>query len=145
MISFCGVLVPYAQIVSFWRYWIYWLNPFNYLMGSMMVFGLFDREVNCKEQEFAKFNAPNGSTCGEYLGEFMQTIGARMNLINPEATEGCRVCQYTRGSDYLVGINLMDYYYGWRDTGIVALFVISSYGLVFALMKLRTKASKTAQ
>ncbi|CAI7585660.1 unnamed protein product [Penicillium discolor] len=145
MISFCGVLVPYAQIVSFWRYWIYWLNPFNYLMGSMLVFGLFDREVNCKEQEFAKFNAPNGSTCGEYLSEFMQTIGTRMNLINPEATEGCRVCQYTRGSDYLVNINLMDYYYGWRDTGIVALFVISSYGLVFALMKLRTKASKTAQ
>ncbi|CAG8003807.1 unnamed protein product [Penicillium olsonii] len=145
MISFCGVLVPYAQIVSFWRYWIYWLNPFNYLMGSMLVFGLFDRNVECTDQEYALFSPPNGSTCIEYLGDYMQTIGARMNLVNPDATSDCRVCQYTRGSDYLVTVNLNDYYYGWRDTGIVALFVISSYGLVFALMKLRTKASKKAE
>ncbi|CAI7660668.1 unnamed protein product [Penicillium glandicola] len=145
MISFCGVLVPYAQIVSFWRYWMYWINPFNYLMGSMLVFGLFDREITCKDQEFAVFDTPNATTCGEYLSEFMQTTGARMNLINPEATEACQVCQYTRGSDYLITVNLMDYFYGWRDTGIVALFVISSYALVFGLMKLRTKASKTAQ
>ena len=75
----------------------------------------------------------------------MQTIGSRMNLTNPEATKECRVCQYTRGSDYLVTVNLMDYFYGWRDTGIVALFVVSSYALVFGLMKLRTKASKKAQ
>ena len=145
MISFCGVLVPYAQIVSFWRYWIYWLNPFNYLMGSMLVFGLFDRNVECTDQEYALFSPPNGSTCIEYLGDYMQTIGARMNLVNPDATSDCRVCQYTRGSDYLVTVNLNDYYYGWRDTGIVALFVISSYGLVFGLMKLRTKASKKAE
>jgi ABC-type multidrug transport system permease subunit len=124
---------------------MYWLNPFNYLMGSMLVFGLFDRDVKCKDQEFAMFNTPNGQTCGEYLSDFMQTIGSRMNLVNPDATEGCRVCQYTYGSDYLTTINLKDYYYGWRDTGIVALFVVSSYGLVFGLMKLRTKASKKAQ
>lgn len=145
MISFCGVLVPYQQIVSFWRYWIYWINPFNYLMGSMLVFSLFDREVNCNPLEFAMFDTPNGTTCSEYLGEFMQTIGSRMNLINPEATSECRVCQYSRGSDYLYNLNLKDYYYGWRDAAIVALFVISSYGLVFALMKLRTKQSKKAQ
>jgi ABC-type multidrug transport system ATPase subunit len=24
LVSFCGVLVPYAQIQAFWRYWIYW-------------------------------------------------------------------------------------------------------------------------
>ncbi|KAJ5572353.1 hypothetical protein N7535_006013 [Penicillium sp. DV-2018c] len=145
MISFCGVLVPYAQIVSFWRYWIYWLNPFNYLMGSMLVFTLFDRDVNCNELEYAKFDAPNGTTCAEYLGDYMQTIGSRMNLINPDATSGCRVCQYSRGADYLYTLNLKDYFYGWRDAGIVALFVCSSYALVFILMKLRTKASKKAE
>jgi hypothetical protein len=26
LISFCGVLVPYAQIQAFWRYWVYWMN-----------------------------------------------------------------------------------------------------------------------
>ncbi|PLB53830.1 pleiotropic drug resistance protein, ABC superfamily [Aspergillus steynii IBT 23096] len=143
--SFCGVLVPYQQIQEFWRYWIYWMNPFNYLMGSMLTFTIFDVEVKCKDSEFALFDPPNGTTCGDYLSTFMQGIGSRMNLLDPEATEGCRVCQYTMGSDYLSTINLKDYYYGWRDAAIVALFALSSYALVYVLMKLRTKASKQAE
>ncbi|THC97965.1 hypothetical protein EYZ11_002535 [Aspergillus tanneri] len=143
--SFCGVLVPYAQIQAFWRYWIYWMNPFNYLMGSLLTFTVFDVEVECKKSEFAVFDPPNGTTCGEYLSTFMQGIGSRMNLIDPDATSGCRVCQFSRGSDYLYTINLKDYYYGWRDAAIVALFALSSYALVYALMKLRTKASKQAE
>ncbi|KAI2788007.1 ABC multidrug transporter atrF [Penicillium oxalicum] len=145
LVSFCGVLVPYAQIEAFWRYWIYWLNPFNYLMGGLLVFNLWDTDIQCKDSEFAIFNPPNGTTCGKYLEEFMQTIGSRMNLVNPEATESCRVCQYTHGSDYLYNLNLKEYYYGWRDIGIVALFALSSYALVYLLMKLRTKASKKAE
>lgn len=27
LVSFCGVLVPYDQIPTFWKYWIYYLNP----------------------------------------------------------------------------------------------------------------------
>lgn len=145
LVSFCGVLVPYAQIQEFWRYWIYWLNPFNYLMGGLLVFNVWDTEVNCKESEFAIFDPPNGTTCINYLKDYMETIGARMNLVNPDATEGCRVCEYTHGSDYLYNLNLKEYYYGWRDIGIVAIFAISSYALVYLLMKLRTKASKKAE
>lgn len=145
LVSFCGVLVPYAQIQEFWRYWIYYLNPFNYLMGSLLVFTVFDSEIECKESEFATFDPPNGSTCIDYLAGYLQGMGARSNLVNPSATENCQVCQYTRGSDYLFNLNLQDYYYGWRDTGIVALFMFSSYALVYVLMKLRTKASKRSE
>ncbi|KAL3448186.1 ABC-2 type transporter-domain-containing protein [Aspergillus insuetus] len=145
LVSFCGVLVPYAQIQEFWRYWIYWMNPFNYLMGSLLTFTVFDVDIQCRESEFATFDPPNGSTCANYLSTFMQGMGARSHLVNPEATEACQVCQYTRGSDYLYGLNLLDYYYGWRDVGIIAIFVFSSYALVYGLMKLRTKASKKAE
>ncbi|KAJ5683536.1 ABC multidrug transporter atrF [Penicillium macrosclerotiorum] len=145
LVSFCGVLVPYGQIQEFWRYWIYWMNPFNYLMGGLLVFNVWDTEVNCKESEFAIFNPPNGSTCIQYLETYMQTTGSSMNLVNPDATESCRVCEYRKGSDYLHSLNLKEYYYGWRDIGIVALFAISSYSLVYLLMKLRTKASKKAE
>jgi ABC-type multidrug transport system permease subunit len=138
-------LVPYAQIQAFWRYWMYYLNPFNYLMGSMLVFDVWDTDVKCKASEFAIFDPPSGKSCGEYLATYMQTIGARMNLVNPDATESCHVCQYTKGADYLYTINLKEYYYGWRDTGIVAIFALSSYALVYGLMKLRTKASKKAE
>ncbi|KAL4990726.1 ABC-2 type transporter-domain-containing protein [Aspergillus falconensis] len=145
LVSFCGVLVPYGQIQEFWRYWIYWLNPFNYLMGSLLTFTVFDVDIKCRNSEFATFDPPNGSTCMDYLSTYLQGLGASANLINPDATSQCQVCQYTRGSDYLYSLNLKDYYYGWRDTALVALFVLSSYALVYGLMKLRTKASKKAE
>ncbi|KAJ5919837.1 ABC multidrug transporter atrF [Penicillium verhagenii] len=145
LVSFCGVLVPYAEIQAFWRYWIYWLNPFNYLMGGLLVFDVWDTPVNCRESELAVFNTPNGTTCAKYLAEYMTTIGVNMNLLNPDATEKCQVCEYSQGSDYLMELNLKHYYYGWRDVGIVAIFACSSYALVYLLMKLRTKASKKAE
>ncbi|RAL60548.1 hypothetical protein DID88_009744 [Monilinia fructigena] len=112
-VSFCGVLVPYAQITAFWRYWMYYLNPFNYLMGSLLVFTTWDTPVRCRESEFAIFNPANG-TCGEYLSSYLQGMGAAANLTNPDATSECRT-----------------YSYGWRDAGICALFVFSGYALVF--------------
>ncbi|KAH6888187.1 ABC-2 type transporter-domain-containing protein [Thelonectria olida] len=146
LVSFCGVLVPYAQIQEFWRYWIYWLNPFNYLMGSMLVFNIWGADINCKDREFARFDPPNGTTCGDYLADYLtQGVGLVSNLVNPDATSECMVCSYTKGEDYLRTLNLKEYYYGWRDAGIVAIFACSSYALVYLLMKLRTKASKQAK
>ncbi|KAF2160175.1 hypothetical protein M409DRAFT_70682 [Zasmidium cellare ATCC 36951] len=126
LVGFSGVLVPYSQIVDSWKYWLYYINPFNYLMGSLLVFTTFDIDVVCKESELAIFDP-----------------GA--NLLNPSASSGCQVCAYTSGGDYLRTMNLNDYYYGWRNAAIVVLFVMSSYGLVFLLMKLRTKKTKKVE
>jgi ABC-type multidrug transport system permease subunit len=146
LVSFCGVLTPYSQIPAFWRHWVYWLNPFNYLMGSMLVFSLWGRDIECSQAEFAVFNPPNGLTCGEYLGEYLASpYGALNNLTNPSSISECQVCPLTRGEDYLYTLNLEAYHYGWRDAAIVVIFVLSSYGLVYLLMKLRSKTSKTAQ
>jgi ATP-binding cassette subfamily G (WHITE) protein 2 (SNQ2) len=145
LVSFCGVLVPYAQIQAVWRYWIYYLNPFNYLIGSLLTFTVFDAPVNCADRELAVFDPPSGQTCASYLADYMAGLGSRTNLLNPDATAACRVCEFRRGSDYLYTINLKDYYYGWRDAAIVVIFALSSYGMVYLLMKLRTKASKKAE
>jgi len=145
LVSFCGVLVPYAQINVFWRYWIYWLNPFNYLMGSLLVFTTWDADVQCTPEEFAVFDTPHGQSCAAYLQNYLEGMGRGSNLVNPDATSGCMVCQYASGADYLRTLNLEQYYFGWRDAAIVALFAISSYACVYALMKLRTKASKKAE
>jgi ATP-binding cassette subfamily G (WHITE) protein 2 (SNQ2) len=145
LVSFCGVLVPYAQINVFWRYWMYYLNPFNYLMGSILTFTIYDAEVKCSSEEFALFDTPNNQTCAEYLADYLVGEGVSTNLVNPDATSGCRVCQYTTGADYLATLNLAHYYDGWRDAAIVVIFAISSYAMVYLLMKLRTKASKKAE
>lgn len=144
LVAFCGVLVPYSQIQAFWRYWMYYLNPFNYLMGSLLVFNAWDTEVKCSEHEFATFNPPENTTCSQYLAEYLRGVGVRSVLVNSSDTAGCKVCQAHSGSDYLATLNLNSYSHGWRNAGIVVIFVVSSYALVFLLMKLRTKATKKA-
>lgn len=114
-------------------------------MGSLLVFVDFDVPIVCKESEFAIFDPPSGQTCGQYLAAWTGGPGSRTNLTNPGATSACHVCQYQRGSDYLYTVNLNDYFYGWRDAAICVIFALSSYALVYVLMKLRTKQSKKAE
>ncbi|KAM0545005.1 hypothetical protein ACHAPJ_011515 [Fusarium lateritium] len=143
IVSFCGILVPYDQIVAFWRYWLYYLNPTTYLVGSVLTFVTYDVDVVCAEDELASFDPPADTTCGDYLQAYLAESGA--NLLNPAAHSDCQVCPYTKGSDYLRTMNLNDYYYGWGGAGLVVLFICSSYSLVYLLMKMRTKASKKAE
>ncbi|KAI4728946.1 hypothetical protein E4T49_03351 [Aureobasidium sp. EXF-10728] len=145
LVSFAGVVVPYSQIQPFWRYWLYYLDPFNYLMSSLMVFTTWDKPVTCKPTEVALFDPPSGQTCAQYLSAYKSGMGAATNLLNPNDTSGCRVCQYTTGADYLRTLNLDDKYFGWRNAGLVVVFVFGIYGLVYLLMKLRTKQTKKAE
>jgi len=122
-----------------------YLDPFNYLMGSLLVFTSWGTKVECADYEFALFDPAKGTTCGEYLSEYLQGMGSSANLINPDATADCRVCQFRDGSDWLKTLNIAEYFHGWRDAGIVVLFVFSSYGMVYLMMMLRTKTSKKAE
>ncbi|PTU20673.1 hypothetical protein P175DRAFT_0458220 [Aspergillus ochraceoroseus IBT 24754] len=144
LVLFCGIFVPFVELNVFWKYWLYWLNPFNYVVSSMLTFSIWDAKVACNENEFAVFDPVNG-TCGDYLSQYINGNGWRVNLTNPDATSACKVCQYREGSGFLTTLNIKNYYYGWRDVGVSVIFAISGYALVFALMKLRTKASKKAE
>ncbi|KAF1735279.1 Brefeldin A resistance protein [Beauveria bassiana] len=145
LVSFCGVMVPYSQIEPFWRYWIYYMDPFNYLMSSLLVFTTWDKPVHCREDELAIFDPPSNQTCGDYLSDYKKGMGMATNLLNPDDTSSCRVCQYTQGGDFLQTLNMKEEWYGWRNAGIVVVFVVGFYGLVFLMMKLRTKATKKAE
>lgn len=124
---------------------MYYIDPFNYLMSSLLVFTTWSKTVECDTSELAIFDPPSNKTCGEYLTTYQQGMGVGTNLLNPEATADCHVCQYTSGADFLKTLNLPEEYYGWRNAGLVVVFVIGIYGLVFLMMKLRTKATKKAE
>ena len=111
----------------------------------MLVFTSWEKPVQCKPQEIALFDPAPGQTCAEYLSAYQSGQGAATNLLNPDDTSGCRVCQYTTGADYLRTLNLDEKYYGWRNAGLVVVFVIGIYGLVYLMMKLRTKQTKKAE
>lgn len=124
---------------------MYYLDPFNYLMSSLLVFTTWDKPVECTAQQLAIFDPPANQTCGEYLVAYQQGMGAGTNLLNPEATADCHVCQYSGGAAFLRTLNIEEQSYGWRNAGIVVVFVVGIYGLVFLMMKLRTKATKKAE
>lgn len=126
------------------RFRIYYLDPYNYLMSSLLVFVSWDVNVSCKPSELAIFDPAANQTCGQYLESYQQSFGVGSNLLNPEAIADCQVCQYTTGADFLKTLNLAEKYYGWRNAAIVALFSVSSYMLVYLMMKLRTKTTKKA-
>ncbi|KAL4890653.1 ABC-2 type transporter-domain-containing protein [Aspergillus ambiguus] len=142
LISFCGVVVPYSALQPFWRYWMYYLDPFTYLVGGLLAEVLWDVEVKCEPSELVHFTAPPGQTCGEYMATF---LSEQPGYLVDNSTSDCSFCQYSTGADYAKTFNLREKYYGWRDTGITALFCISSYAVVFLMMKLRSKKTKSAR
>lgn len=158
LVSFCGVVVPFSQMQPFWRDWLYYLDPFTYLVGGLLGEVLWDVEVRCDPSELVRFSAPVGQTCGEYMAAFLAEKPGY--LVDGNATM-CEFCQYSTGADYARTFNLKERYYSWRDvspslfrmtreiltmqTGITALFCISSYAMVFLMMKLRSKKTKSAR
>jgi ATP-binding cassette subfamily G (WHITE) protein 2 (SNQ2) len=123
---------------------IYYLDPYNHLMSSLLIFGSWSTSVTCRQSELAIFDPPAGQTCGQYLSVYQHGMGSGTNLLNPDATSDCNVCQYDSAASYLKTLNLKEEYYGWRNAGIVVLFSFGCYGLVYVMMKLRTKATKKA-
>ncbi|KAF5626367.1 multidrug resistance CDR1 [Fusarium tjaetaba] len=65
LISFCGVVVPYSLIPTFWRYWLYWLDPFTYLIGGLLEPVVWDVKVQCKPEELTSIPLPDNTTCGD--------------------------------------------------------------------------------
>lgn len=128
---------------AFWKYWMYWLDPFHYLIGGLLTKPLYDITVKCSANELAKFTPPAGQTCGQYMAEF---LGSNFGYItDANATDVCEYCAFSTGAEYAKTFNLNEESYAWRDTGITALFVVSSYCLVFLMMKLRSKKTKSAK
>jgi ABC-type multidrug transport system ATPase subunit/ABC-type multidrug transport system permease subunit len=143
LINFAGVLVPYAQINVFWRYWMYYLDPYNYLVGGLVTQILYDVEITCSAKDLTRFSPPEGQTCGQYLADFLEM--APGYLVDANATGTCEYCPFSNGGEYAQGLNLLSRMYAWRDTGITALFVVATYGFVFLCMKVRSKKTKSAK
>lgn len=113
MISFCGVVVPYSAMQPFWKYWIYYLDPFHYLFGGLMGPIIWDVQVQCLPEEFTSFRVPDNQTCGEYIADFLTSNSGY--VADPSAIGSCDYCAYSTGAEYAKTFNLQEEYYGWRD------------------------------
>ncbi|CAJ2505166.1 Uu.00g125600.m01.CDS01 [Anthostomella pinea] len=133
VVSFCGVVVPPAQLPNFWREWMYYLTPFHYLLEAFLATAIHNQPVRCDAGEFARFLAPPGQTCDTYVGAYISQAGGN---VTTGADGLCEFCQYANGDQF--GRQFSVYYsHIWRDFGIVCGFIVFNYFVVYVATFLR--------
>jgi ATP-binding cassette subfamily G (WHITE) protein 2 (SNQ2) len=129
---FNGIIVPYNQIQVFWRYWLYYLSPYTYLLGGMVKAVVEGAQVVCSDKDLVTFNPPAGQSCGAYASEWAANASAQ--LLNPSAMEACNVCKWTSGDQFLDQFNLgPSGLLGshWEYWGVFMAFTVSNLALVY--------------
>lgn len=122
MYAFCGILSGPKTLPRFWIF-MYRVNPLTYFTSSFMATTLANAPVHCAENEYQKFQAPEGLTCGEYLEPYLSEAGGY--ILDPLASglESCQYCQMNGTNTFLVGVN-SNFSERWRDFGIVWVYVV---------------------
>ena len=95
--TFCNVTIPYPNIRERARTWLHYLDPFTRVMGVMVSTELHGLKIQCKPNEFAMFNPPEGQICGAWANEFLSAFGGYLD--NANNTFACQYCPYAVGED----------------------------------------------
>ncbi|KAF2097734.1 ABC multidrug transporter-like protein [Rhizodiscina lignyota] len=127
VVSFCGVVVPYAGLVAFWRDWMYWASPFKYLLEGMLGLITHNIPVHCDTSELAIFSPPPGQSCQSYAGPYIRQAGG---YVETQPNGQCGICQYANGDEFAASFNIFNKYV-WRDYGIFWAFVLFNFAIVF--------------
>ncbi|KDN40294.1 hypothetical protein RSAG8_08204, partial [Rhizoctonia solani AG-8 WAC10335] len=118
---FCGVMVPKDSIPKFWRVWLYQLDPITRVVSGMVSTELHGLKITCSPLEFAVFQPPQGQTCLQWAGDFVNaSVGY---LDNPSAASDCRYCPYEYGDDFYSGLGI-SFDTRWRDFGLMIAFTV---------------------
>ncbi|KAL3478070.1 ABC-2 type transporter-domain-containing protein [Aspergillus californicus] len=128
IVAFCGVVVPYTALPTFWQSWMYWLTPFHYLLEAFLGVLVHQIPMECVEREEAFFSLPPGeSSCQAYAGTFVEQASG---YVRDSGNGMCAYCLYEDGDQYATSFNV---YYSnkWRDYGIFWAFVMFNFIAVF--------------
>jgi ATP-binding cassette subfamily G (WHITE) protein 2 (SNQ2) len=120
---FSGTLVPHASMNSFYKPWIFWVDPLRYFLGGTVSSVLHNVKAHCSEEDLTYFDPPSSQTCAAYANDFLsQNAGY---LVNPDAAESCAYCKFDYGDDYS---QTLDCYYTdrWRDWAVLLGFALAN-------------------
>ncbi|KFH67291.1 hypothetical protein MVEG_06026 [Podila verticillata NRRL 6337] len=124
---FCGVVVPYASLPKFWRSWMYWLDPYHYLVEGLVTTQLYNVKVICAPLEFNIIQPPAGQTCMQFMGPFLSRASGYIN--NPNDVSDCQYCQYSTGQEFYRNLN-MNIAHRWRNLGIMFIYLVSNVMII---------------
>ncbi|KAL8814211.1 MAG: hypothetical protein Q9223_006549 [Gallowayella weberi] len=141
VVSFCGVVVPFAAMPYFWRSWMYYLTPFHYLLEGFLSVAVHDRPVVCESTELARFPPPPNETCESYTRDFIAQAGG---YVQTGLGGICEFCQYKNGDEFAKGFNIL-YSKKWEDYGIFFAFCGFNFAVVFFASWLFLGGTKTVK
>lgn len=121
LILFAGIMQPPSQMPRFWSAWMYWLDPYHYLIEGLVVNALGKLDVVCNDSDWLKVTPPPGQTCGQYFNDFFNNGGLGY-LKDNNATDICNYCQYTKGDDFYETNIGWSFDNRWRDFGILCAY-----------------------
>ncbi|KAI8366704.1 ABC-2 type transporter-domain-containing protein [Radiomyces spectabilis] len=131
LILFAGIVQPPSSMPHFWSSWMYWLDPYHYLIEGLVVNVMAGVDIQCGDGDWIPVNAPPGQSCGQYFQEYFSSPQTTGYLQDPSAQGTCNYCQYTKGNDYYEGRIGWHYSNRWRDFGILCAYYVFN---VFAFM-----------
>ncbi|GAB7352050.1 hypothetical protein MBLNU459_g2559t1 [Dothideomycetes sp. NU459] len=144
---FCGVLASPTAIPGFWIF-VYRLSPFTYLVDGMLSVAVANTKLVCADNEYLRFNAPSGETCGSFMSAYISKAGGYLLDSN---TTNCQYCQIEDTNVFLTAVS-SSYSHRWRNFGIIWAFIIFNavaavffYWLVRVPKNKKSKKSKKEQ
>ncbi|KAK4187057.1 ABC-2 type transporter-domain-containing protein [Podospora australis] len=138
---FCGVLATPETMPKFWIF-MYRVSPFTYLVSAMLSVGVANTEVTCGPNEWVTFAPINGSTCAEYLSDYMDTMGGYLKVGTENARDMCQFCTIKYTNVFLASVGA-DYADRWRNFGILFAFIIFNIiGALFVYWLVRVPKNK---
>lgn len=130
VVSFCGVVVPFAALPHFWQSWMYYLTPFHYLLEGMLSLVTHNVPVICASNEFARFSPPPGLSCAAYVDPYIAEAGGYVQTGSGQYAGLCEFCQYATGDEFAASFNVY-YDHRWRDYGIFWAYIVFNLAIVF--------------
>ncbi|EPQ50781.1 pleiotropic drug resistance ABC transporter [Gloeophyllum trabeum ATCC 11539] len=132
VLTFNGVMQPF-RLLGWWQ-WMYRVTPFTYLIEGLLGQAVGRSQVRCSAVEYVQVNPPSGSTCGQYLQNYIANAGGY--LTNPDATSQCNYCSINSTDAFLEGNFNILYSRHWRDLGLLFVYIAFNITCVYVFMYL---------
>ncbi|VUC33001.1 unnamed protein product [Clonostachys rosea] len=126
MFAFNGVLAGPTQLPGFWIF-MYRVNPFTYVVEAFLGTTLANAPVTCASNEIVTFMPPNGTTCSEYLSDFLATTSGKLLGDSGASTTECQYCAISSTNDFLASITV-SFANRWRDFGLIFAYIFFNVG-----------------
>ena len=122
-LNFCGVLATKDALPGFWIF-MYYCNPFTYLVQGMLSTGLANTNVVCRGSELVTVVPPLGTSCSDYMLTYINNFGGYVK----DNGGSCDFCQMSSTNVFLKSINAL-YSERWRNWGLVICFIVANMAL----------------